>query len=275
MGTEKRDRQKANRAARLAAEQAAEARARRNRTIRNAVIAAVAIVAVMVLVSLLSGCGSGSDPGSAPAAGTGSDPVTYGTGPCPPTGGASGPKIDFDAAPERCIDPSKTYIAEVETTEGKVAVRLDTERTPVTANNFVVLARYGYFDGTDLFRTEADTGIIQGGSPHTQDNRDEGPGYTIPDEGTPFSAQDYGPGTIAMANSGQPDSASAQFFVLAGEGGRYLADPSVPGAGSYAVFGQVTEGLDVLKEIAALDDGTGSGTPSNKVAITHVTIAEA
>lgn len=281
MGTEKRERQKANRAARIEAQRAAEARARRNRTIRNVVIVGVVLVALMLLAGLLSSCGSSSDTQAStkgPADGKGTPPSTsggkagYGTGACPPKGGSSKPKIDFAAAPKRCIDPAKTYTAKVETTEGTVAVKLDTKRTPITTNNFVVLARYGYFDGTDLFRTEAQTGIIQGGSPHTQHNTDKGPGYTIPDEGGPFAAADYGPGTLAMANTGQPDSASAQFFFLATDGGTYLADPTQPGGGSYAAFGTATSGVGVLARIAKLDDGSGQGTPSKQVTIKKVTI---
>jgi cyclophilin family peptidyl-prolyl cis-trans isomerase len=301
MGTDKRDRKKANRAAKLEAERAAEARARRNRTIRNAVVAGIAIVVVMLLATALSGCGSQGSEGAGDAStdaassdattpegttseGTsgpdadegpeGSGAATYGTGECPPAEGVDEPVIDFDDAPQQCIDPAKTYTATVETTLGTVVVELDAERTPVTTNNFVTLARYGYFDGTDLFRTEAASGIIQGGSPHTQSNTDPGPGYTIPDEGLPFLADDYGPGTLAMARTAAPNSASGQFFFLATEGGRYLGDPAQLGesAGSYAVFGTVTEGLDVLEQIAALDDGTG--VPSEQVAIESVTITE-
>ncbi len=291
MGTEKRDRQKANRQAKIEAEQAALARQRRNRTIRNAVILAVAII---VVGFLLAGCGSESDGGSDGASGDsadvtatsgadggsatttepGADEATYGTGECPPVEGAETPTIDFTAAPKQCIDPTKTYTATVETSEGTVVVELDATETPITTNNFVTLARWGYYDGTQFFRTEAGSGIIQGGSPHTQSNSDPGPGYTIPDEALPFSSDDYGPGTLAMARTSAPDSASAQFFFLATEGGRYLGDPDQLGAdaGSYAAFGTVTEGLDVLVGITELDDG--SSVPSKTVTIDSVTITE-
>ncbi|HEX2577302.1 MAG TPA: peptidylprolyl isomerase [Aquihabitans sp.] len=275
MGTDKRDRQKANKAARLAAQQAAEARARRIKAVRNAVIL---VIAIIVVGFLLAGCGDDDD-----ASGTGagsnddvaSSGASYGTTECPPAEGVDEPQIDFEAGFERCIDPEKTYTATVETTEGTVEVELDTERTPVTTNNFVALARYGYYDGTDLFRTEAQSGIIQGGSPHTQDNGDPGPGpsFSVPDEALPFTAEDYGPGTLAMARTAAPNSASGQFFFLANEGGRYLADPSLgASAGSYVAFGTATEGLDVLEAIAALDDG--SGTPSKQVTIESVEISE-
>lgn len=297
VGTDKRERKKSNRDARRAAEAAAEARKRRIRLVRNALI----LVVVLIVVGfLLAGCADddpatsdraaaeeGSDTtaeGDAPtedqaADGNGDESAegiggAYGTGTCPPAVGLDEPVIDFDAPFDQCIDPARTYTAEIETTEGTVTVELDTERTPLTTNNFVSLSRLGYYTDTDLFRTEASTGIIQGGSPHTQSNADPGPGYTIPDEGMPFAPDDYGPGTLAMARTAAPDSAGGQFFFLSAEGGRYLGDPAQLGdaAGTYAAFGEVTNGLDVLEAIAALDDG--SGAPGEAVAITSVTISE-
>lgn len=282
MGTEKRERQKANKAARLAEEAKKEARQKQIRLVRNAVILAVAIIAVGFL---LAGCGSSSE-GTAPSAEDGSattglqpgasSTAVYGTGECPPADGVDEPVIEFDSPFAQCIDPAKTYSATAVTTEGTVEVALDTERTPVTVNNFVALARYGYYDGTDMFRTEAPSGIIQGGAPRTQDNSDPGPGanFFVPDEALPFSSDDYGPGTLAMARTPNPDSASGQYFFLANEGARYLGDPlQGPTAGSYVAFGTVTEGLDVLETIAALDDG--SGQPSRQVTVESVTIDEA
>jgi len=277
MGTDKRERQKANKAARLAAQQAAEAKKRRIKFIRNVVILVVAIIVVGLL---LAGCAdSDGSVSTGPGGGdqtTGAADDGYGTTTCPPAKGVDEPKIDFDTGFAKCIDPAKTYSAAVQTTEGTVTVKLDTERTPITTNNFVALARYGYYDGTEFFRTEAESGIIQGGAPHTQSNADPGPGpnFSVPDEGLPFSADDYGPGTLAMARTAAPNSASGQFFFLANEGSRYLGDEARLGAdaGSYAVFGKVTEGLDVLEKIAALDDG--SSTPSKSVSIDKVTITE-
>lgn len=287
MGTEKRERQKAQRAARLEAERRAAARAQRNRTIRNVVITGVAIIAVIVLWSLLSGCSSsassdGSSGGIVPVTTTSSKGASSGATSTPPTNvlaetcpkadGSSPRRIDFRASPPRCIDPAKAYTAVFATSKGDVTVALDTKKTPNTVNNFVFLARYHYFDGTRFFRTEANTGIIQGGSPHTEDNTDLGPGYTIKDEGTPFPASAYGPGTLAMANTGQPNSGGAQFFFLATDGGKYLGDPTTPGAGSYAVFGKVTKGLDALVAITKLDSGDGQGTPTKAATIRSVTI---
>jgi cyclophilin family peptidyl-prolyl cis-trans isomerase len=282
MGTDKRERQKANRDAKLAAQAAQEAKQKRNRFVRNVVVLVIAIIVTGFLLSALSGCSSSDSEGAAgddqapttEAPTKSADGLAFGTGECPPTEGVTEPVIDFDDAPGLCIDPDSSYVAEVETTEGTVTVELDTTRTPLTTNNFVALARFGYYEDTSLFRTEARSGIIQGGSPHTQDNSDPGPGYTIPDEALPFTSDDYAPGALAMARTSEPDSASAQFFFLANEGGAYLGDEASLGdaAGSYVVFGRTTEGLDVLEKIANLDDGSGS--PSQPVSIVKVTISE-
>ncbi|WP_421118286.1 peptidylprolyl isomerase [Aquihabitans daechungensis] len=238
-----------------------------------------ACATVLALVLVLAGCGS-SDGGGSGSQGANEDTATtaatgYGTGACAPAEGVDEPVLTFDDAPEQCIDPDKTYTATIETSEGTVVVELDTATTPVTTNNFVNLARSGYFDDTALFRTEAATGIIQGGSPHTQDNADEGPGYSIPDEGMPFATEDYQPGVIAMANAG-PGTAGSQFFFVSQEAGSYLGDPAKigPSAGLYAVFGQTTEGLDVLQAISDLEDPANPGTPSKPVTIESVEISE-
>jgi len=243
--------------------------------VRRAAIMTVATA----LTGLLAACATPSVPpaGTAPAAEatTGAPAAGYGTGACAPAGGVATPVLNFDGAFADCLDPAKTYMATVKTSQGSVVVQLDTERTPIATNNFVNLARSGYFDGTDLFRSEAQTGIIQGGSPHTQDNRDPGPGYTIPDEGLPFTTADYAPGVIAMANSG-PDSGGGQFFFLSREAGSYLGDPGAIGdsAGTYVVFGRTTQGLDVLQSISDLGSMPGSSTPSRPVTIESVTITE-
>ncbi|WP_420123812.1 peptidylprolyl isomerase [Nakamurella sp.] len=242
--------------------------------------------AAALLIGLLAACsgppaatGTGAAPATATAASTAPAGTTgaagYGTGACAPVAGAATPVLEFPDAFADCLDPGKAYTATITTSEGPVVVQLDTDRTPIAANNFVNLARSGYYDDTSLFRTEARTGIIQGGSPHTQNNRDPGPGYTIPDEGLPFSTADYAPGVIAMANSG-PDSGGGQFFFLSQAAGSYLGDPQAIGdsAGSYVVFGRTTQGLDVLQKISDLESPAGSSTPSRPVTIESVTITE-
>jgi cyclophilin family peptidyl-prolyl cis-trans isomerase len=248
----------------------------RRRCGRPQFFALLVTVALALSVAACSG-GGDDDPG---AAKKGAPEGEVGTGECPPTDGSATRTIDFAEAPSGCIDPAKSYTATFDTSEGSFTVDLDTERTPKTVDNFVALARWKYYDGTKIFRTEADTGIAQGGSPHTEGPDDPGPGYTIEDEGGTFTTDDYGPGAFAMARGAEPNSASAQFFALSGEGGRYLGDAGQigPSAGTYVVFGKVTEGLDVLKAITDLQGGidqtTGLGVPSRDITVEKVTIEE-
>jgi peptidylprolyl isomerase len=248
---------------------------RAERTRRHDGTAARGLIGI-ALIGLLAGCSSGTagttpEPTSTAAAAT----AAAGTTECAPAAGAGTPVLEFDAPFAMCIDPARTYTATFETTEGTVVVQLDPGRSPIAVNNFVNLARSGYFDGTDLFRTEARTGIIQGGSPHTQNNRDPGPGYTIPDDPLPFSSSDYAPGVIAMANSG-PDSGGGQFFFVSQPAGSYLGDPGQIGdsAGTYVVFGRTVDGLDVLQSISALESAPGAAVPSRPVTVESVTITE-
>ena len=275
MGTDKRERKKANRAAKVAAEEAAAKRRRRITTIRNLVIL---VIVVIVLLFLLSGCGTSDDA----ASGAGDETATtttaagsvtpttdssgFGTTPCPPAEGTDEPVTSFPAPFENCLTPGATYTATFDTTAGTIVVDLDAEALPVTVNNFVALARSGFYTQTDLHRVVPDMGIIQGGSPHTQDAGDQGPGYTIIDEGPLVGTEAYGTGILAMARTQAPDSASAQFFFLGNESGRYLGDPSQPGAGTYRVFGHTTEGTDVLAKILA-----NTGDP---VVVTGIEITE-
>ena len=89
-------------------------------------------------------------------------PFAYGTGPCPPAE-VTEPVRTFDAAPQLCIDPAATYAARFVTDRGDIVVELDAAESPGTVNNFVTLARYGYYDDTLLFRTNTTIDIIQGG----------------------------------------------------------------------------------------------------------------
>lgn len=192
--------------------------------------------------------------------------------PCPPADGSAKPTYQFEKAPGMCIDPAKTYVAELATTEGDIEITLDTAKTPKTANNFVVLARYHYYDGTALFRTNTGIAIIQGGGPRTQDNADPGPGYTIEDEGSGFQ---YTEGDFVMARANAPNSASAQFFFAAGPETSQLS-----GQGTYVTFGKVTKGTEVMKKILALhkDDpaaqSPGEGKPGKLVVVKTVEIVE-
>ncbi|NBN89798.1 MAG: peptidylprolyl isomerase, partial [Actinobacteria bacterium] len=170
----------------------------------------------------------------------------------------------FEKAPPMCIDAAKSYTATFDTSEGKIEVALDTAKTPKTVNNFVVLARYKYYDGTTIFRTDQSIDIIQGGGlTNTAD-----PGYTIEDEGSGYK---YVEGDLAMARTMEPNSAGGQWFFVTGPKASLLDSQ-----GTYVNFGKVTSGLDVVKGILALNSGGGDlgGAPSRTVSINSVTIVE-
>jgi cyclophilin family peptidyl-prolyl cis-trans isomerase len=201
---------------------------------------------------------------------------------CPPADGSAERQIDFEGPFQDCLEEGVDYQARFTTSEGEVLVDLREEEMPNTVNNFVALARYGYYDDTLLFRTDPSIDIIQGGSPHTQDNRDPGPGYNIPDEGgsfgtDPATGQYTGPftyeeGQLIMARSAGPDSSSAQFFFSTGPNVSLLDSQ-----GTYLPVGDVVEGLDVLQEIMGLhepDDSGLGGAPSRDVTIEDVEILE-
>ena len=190
---------------------------------------------------------------------------------CPPVDGSGSRVLEFDGPQPMCLDVSRGYTAVFDTSAGEMRVALDVVNTPVTANNFAVLARYGYYDETLLFRTDPSIGIIQGGAPHTNSPSDPGPGYTIADEGSGFS---YEPGQIVMARTGAPDSAGAQFFFAVNENTALLN-----GQGTYVVFGRMDEeSLAVAEAILASHvDQPGNqlgGAPDPQVIVNSVTIQE-
>lgn len=242
----------------------------------------------VTLVSV-EGSGDGTDgesaeagPAVVPPPGPGA--TIDGETPCPPADGTAERTTSFAAAPPMCIDPATPYTAVFTTNKGVVRVELDGAAMPSTTNSFVVLARYGYYDDTAIFRTDTSIDILQGGAPTTNSPSDPGPGYTIPDEGGEFDFTSdpngrgpftYQPGQLVMARSQGPDASGAQFFFTAGPNSANLDQ-----YGTYLVFGEVTEGLDVLQQILALHvpDPTGQmpgGGPSEPVVIESVTIEEA
>jgi cyclophilin family peptidyl-prolyl cis-trans isomerase len=179
---------------------------------------------------------------------------------CPAADGSSPKKQRFDGPPPMCIDPQKRYTAEMVTSHGTMTISLDPVAAPKTVNNFVVLARYHYFEGI-VFHRIIPGFVLQGGDP--QGTGTGGPGYKFEDE-LPKPGR-YEIGSLAMANAG-PNTNGSQFFVISGPDGAGL--PPL-----YSLFGKVVSGLDVVSKIDAL--GSRSGTPKEKVTIERVTITEA
>ncbi len=275
MGTEKRERQKRARQERLNAEAAVAARGRRLRALRRfGVLAAVIAVAIVGYALLAGGDGDSGDEAAsdeaelvAPTYAT-YDEDDYGTGECPPDEPVTEPVIEFGDAPQLCIEPGEPLTAVFDTSEGEIRVALDTANAVGTTNNFATLARYGYYDSNEIFRTDPGIGIIQTGAPRTNSPGDPGPGYTIRDEGVGFR---YEPGQLVMARTGAVNSSSAQIFFTATEAAAALNDQ-----GTYVVFGEVESGLDVVQAVLDLhepEEGNAlGGAPSRPVVIESVTI---
>ena len=179
---------------------------------------------------------------------------------CPPADGSAPKTQHFDGPPPMCIDLSKRYTAEMVTSKGTMVFALDAVSAPRTANNFVFLARYHYFDGISFHRIIPGF-VLQGGDP--QGNGTGGPGYRFEDE-LPKPGR-YELGSLAMANAG-PNTNGSQFFVISGSDGTRL--PPL-----YSLFGQIVSGHEVIAVIDAL--GSKSGSPKEKVVIESVTITEA
>jgi len=164
----------------------------------------------------------------------------------------------YDSAPDLIIDLDKSYSATLDTTHGVIEIEFDPVRSPVAVNNFVFLARDGYYDGVSFHRV-IENFMIQGGDP-TGTGRG-GPGYKFRDELE--GEGDYSRGTVAMANAG-PNTNGSQFFIC-------HSDVGLPH--SYTIFGKVTAGMDAVDSIATTETDR-SDRPQEDATINSVTITE-
>ena len=149
----------------------------------------------------------------------------------------------YDAPPPMVIDPSKRYVATITTELGDIVIELFADKAPKTVNNFVFLAREGYYDGVTFHRVIKDF-MVQGGDPTGTGSG--GPGYKFADEFHPALKHD-GPGVLSMANAG-PSTNGSQFFIT------HRDTPHLDGR--HTVFGRVIEGMDVVLAIPERDPGS-------------------
>jgi cyclophilin family peptidyl-prolyl cis-trans isomerase len=275
VGTEKRERQKQNRQQRLSELAVQQKRAKvKKRGLQFGIGIPAVILALFLIVNVFAGDDSGpsdaelteqvtdllggstvpadatndSTAPTVPATTVPGKTITGDTA-CPKADGTEARVTKFEKAPPMCIDATKTYTAVFDTSEGEIEVLLDTAKTPKTVNNFVVLARYKYYDGTTIFRTDPSIDIIQGGGlTNTED-----PGYTIEDEGNGYK---YVEGDLAMARTMEPNSAGGQWFFVTGPNAAAL-----DGQGTYVNFGKVVS-------------GHLGGAPSRTVVVKSVAIIE-
>ena len=170
----------------------------------------------------------------------------------------------YSGAPPMSIDTSKTYTATVETNKGSMTLDLFAAYTPLTVNNFVFLAREGFYENGKFHRVMKDF-MVQGGCPAGDGTG--GPGYRFQDEPVTRS---YVKGTLAMANAG-PNTNGSQFFIVHG------ASVGLPP--NYTIFGLLTDGEDVLDSLANSPVTRGRGgeasTPTELLQIHNVEITEA
>ncbi len=261
MPTEKRQRQKAGRQARLEAEQKATKRRQNTRRIITVAIVALVVFGISYLIFKPGKKSATASSTTKPAVSTTTKPVPTGgsgnTSPsaittsadCPANFSATLNKPSYPAYPPMTIDTAKTYTAVVTTDVGPFTIRLDPAVAPKAVNSFVFLAKQHFFDCITFHRV-IPSFVDQTGDP-TGSGRG-GPGYQFADELPKAASPQYPLGSVAMANSGANTNGS-QFFIVAGSQGESLAP-------NYTLFGKVTAGMDVVDKINAA--GSTSGTPA-------------
>jgi cyclophilin family peptidyl-prolyl cis-trans isomerase len=298
--SEKRARQRAAREARLAAEAKSK---KRRRQFRNLGIVAVVAGVVIGIVALTSGnstpkksnlaagtttttkagATTTTKPGQTTTSSSPSTTTTVATAAsdaraqraanavavkagCPANPATRVNTQTYPSAPAMTIDTNKLYSATIVTTAGTFDVALNARSAPITVNNFVFLAQKGYYHCVIFHR------VIPGFMDQTGDPTGKGtggPGYTIKDENPPKPASgvQYPIGSLAMANTGQPNSGGSQFFIVTGPTGESLPN-------TYALFGRVVSGLNVVNAINA--QGSAQGVPPNVTQrIISITISSA
>ncbi|GAB4571980.1 MAG: peptidylprolyl isomerase [Anaerolineae bacterium] len=159
----------------------------------------------------------------------------------------------YNAPPPMTIDPQKTYHAVFHTDKGDFKVELFAAQAPQTVNNFVFLAREGFYNDTTFHRVIEDF-MAQGGCPLGTGTG--GPGYRFNDEPSALALRHDGPGVLSMANAG-PNTNGSQYFIT------FVATPWLDG--KHAVFGRVVEGFEEVVKQIRLRDPMRDPNPGDKV----------
>lgn len=194
-----------------------------------------------------------------------SEPASDATCTEPPDGGP-GESGSYEQ-PELTIDESATYTATLQTNCGEIVIDLLAAEAPTTVNSFRFLAEEGFYDGTACHRlTTEGIFVLQCGDPTGTGSGS--PGYEFGIENAPEDGL-YPAGTVAMARASEPESNGSQFFIV-------YEDTMLPTeGGGYTIFGQVTEGLDVVEAVAAAGaEGGSDGPPVQPISLESVTVTE-
>ena len=206
----------------------------------------------LILLLLLSYCSTDQ---------SGTEEVLEDTDTTTTTGVTMSDKV-YDKQPDMNINMDTTYTAVIKTNLGDMTVEFFLDDAPMTVNNFVSLAKDGYYDNV-IFHRVISGFMIQGGDPSGTGHGDYGkyPGYEFEDELN--NQRPYEKGILAMANRG-PNTNGSQFFIMHVE---------YPLPYSYTIFGSVTEGLDVIDKIASVETDSAD-KPTDDVVINTVEILE-
>jgi cyclophilin family peptidyl-prolyl cis-trans isomerase len=216
-----------------------------------AIIGGTALIIGVIASALYAGTNTGAEPGSVRGAG-----VTYIT---PQAGsteetGATGEIKQYNAPPAMAIDTAKTYTATIKTAKGDITVELLDDAAPQTVNNFVFLARDGFYDGVTFHRV-IDDFVAQAGDPTGTGSG--GPGYDLPLEPTD---EEFTTGILAMAKpdeAGKPNNGS-QFFIMLRDEPTFRE--------KFTAFGRVVAGTEVLEALTTRDPDTNRGAePGDRV----------
>jgi peptidyl-prolyl cis-trans isomerase B (cyclophilin B) len=259
-------------------------RLRRNKRMATGVLAGVAVLAVAGGATALAlTVGSSPKSSAAAAAATKTPSASPSASATPSTvpamvdgkceyiqGGTAAKKVSL---PPAAPDSKAAYTATMKTNRGNIVINLLNSKAPCTVNSFVSLADQGYFNNTPCHRlTTSGIFVLQCGDP--SGTGDGTPGYGFGNENLPAASSSgeatYAQATVAMANTGQPDSNGSQFFLV------YKNSPLPP---DYTEFGTIVSGLNILQNVAKAgsdnSNGTGDGHPKEKVQINSVTIKKA
>jgi cyclophilin family peptidyl-prolyl cis-trans isomerase len=207
--------------------------------VRKAYLRAAGMILVMAIPLAVSCGNEAPEPAPGPAPAPAPKPKTY------------------SSPPAMVIDTGKQYTATIETEKGSMVAELFAKDVPKTVNNFVFLAREGFYDGTTFHRVIPGF-MVQGGDP-TGTGRG-GPGYKFDDE---FTGHTHEAGTLSMANAG-PNTNGSQFFIT--------FTPQHGLDGKHSVFGQLIEGMDVLEKLTPRDPNQNPQFEGDK--IIRITIEE-
>ena len=164
----------------------------------------------------------------------------------------------------------------LETSLGNIKIELYLDKMPITAGNFLKLAKSGFYDGLHFHRV-IDGFMVQFGCPHSRDPKSpragtgDAPHGTIKDEHPPAHKLSNEPGTLSMANTGQPNSGGCQFFINTVHND--FLDWFSPGPSKHPVFGRVIEGMDVVQKISKVKRD-GNDRPLTPVRMNQVVVEE-